>query len=392
MGVVEIVDLLAETAELAGSPRNRTLVALGQRAVGKGDRPRRPGEVPYTVFVGPSVWARKLGFSLKDYYTDPDTYLEQTLRIGLYRYKEIQDDAPLSTRLGFSLGAGFDPCLFGGQQVYVEFEDPWVDRQPTIRDSDDLARLEMPDFYTSGLMPLAHRFYQRFRELADLAGGGFEVDFPELGRGPFGLAWHLRGHNALLVDLLDSPHLARRLLRFVTDGRKRYETQRSEFLGTPIGPGSLMNDEVNVPCLSPSLYREFVLPLEKELADFHGGIRYWHSCGNLVPLLPLIRELKPEVQHISPFNDFATAVDRAGDAVMQVWMHPAEDVVLADEETMARALRAKVEVCEAKRVRGYTVTTGHMQTMRSPDHTIEQAKAWVRAARRVSEEVARAFS
>jgi uroporphyrinogen-III decarboxylase len=153
-----------------------------------------------------------------------------------------------------------------------------------------------------------------------------------------------------------------------------------------------MNDEVNVPCLSPSLYREFVLPLEKELADFHGGIRYWHSCGNLVPLLPLIRELKPEVQHISPFNDFATAVDRAGDAVMQVWMHPAEDVVLADEETMARALRAKVEVCEAKRVRGYTVTTGHMQTMRSPDHTIEQAKAWVRAARRVAEEVGRTFS
>ncbi|MBI2942098.1 MAG: hypothetical protein HYY04_16835 [Chloroflexi bacterium] len=386
MGLPEIKDLLAEVAELAETPRNRERRARSRRGVGKGDRPRRPGEVAYTVFLGPSVWARKFGFSLRDFYTDPDVYLEYSLRISLYRYKEIQDDAPLSTHLGFFLGAGFDSGLFGGEQVYCHDQDPWVDRRPVIRDPGDLERLAMPDFATSGLMPLAHRFYNRLKELA---GDAFEVGMPEMSRGPFGLAWHLLGYDELMVALLERPEFVHGLLRFLTEARKCYETQRAEFLERPVGPGTLGNDEVNVPCISPGLYQEFVLPLEKELAEFHGGIRYWHCCGNIVPLLPLIRDLRPQVQHISPFNDFATAIERAGDSVMEVWMHPAEDVVLADEAEMARALRAKVEACEARRVRGYTVTTGHIQVMQSPEHCVEQARTWVKVARRVEEEVAR---
>lgn len=385
MGVAEIRDLLAETADLACSPRNRELRARWQRSFGRGDRARLPGEVSYLAFVGPSVWARKFGFSLVDFYTDPDTYLEWTLRINLFRFKEVQDDAPLGTHLGFFLGSGFESSLFGGHQIYKADQDPWVDREPLVREPEDLARLAKPDFYSSGLMPLAHRFYNRIRELA---GDAFEVDMPEMSRGPFGLAWHLRGHDALMLDLLANPEFAHRLLRFATDARKHYELQRAEFLGRAIGLGMLGNDEVNVPCISPRLYREFVLPLEKDLADFHGGIRYWHCCGNITPLLPLIQELRPEVQHVSPFNDFATAVGLAGDSVIEVWMHPAEDVVLADEAAMERALRAKVEVCEAKQVKGYTIRTGHVQVMRSADHSIEQMRTWVRVAHRVAEEFA----
>ena len=391
MGVAEIIDLMAETAELADSARNRELLALAERVTGQpGAGPRRPGETQFAAFLGPSVWGRKLGFSLVDYYTDPDTCLEWSLRINLIRFKEIRDDTPLSKTLGFSLGAGFDPCLFGGRQVYVVDEDPWVDRDHVISSVADLERMPMPDFYTSGMMPLAHRFYARYRELADLAGGGFDVAFPELGRGPFGLAWHLRGHSALLFDLFDDPDFALTLLRFVTEARKHYERQRADFLGQPIAPGSLMNDEVNVPALSPGLYREFVLPLELDLAAFHGGIRYWHCCGNIVPLLPLIQQLRPRVQQLSPYNDFEAAVAGAGDSSLQIWMHPSDEVVLASEEEMYQALRWKLGVCEAQGVRSYTITTGHTQVMRSPDHSIEQVKAWVWAARRASEEVSAA--
>jgi hypothetical protein len=382
----EIRALVDEVVALRDSARNLALEERRAVATFQGPRPRRPGESSYTAFLGPSVWARKFGFSLRDYYLRPDVRLYYDLKIALFRFNEIQDDTPLPRGLGVFLGAGFDSSVFGGEQVYSDDVDPWVSRDPVIAEPSDLRRLRMPDFHTSGMMPLAHRFYG---ELGDLAGDAFRIVMPDITRGPFGLAWHIRGFDQLMLDLYDAPAFARDLLEFVTESRMHFSTARATWLGEPLKPGMLGNDEVNIPSISPAIYRDFILPRERDLAAFHGGIDYWHCCGDIVPLLLMIRELRPRVQHISPYNDFPVAVDRAAGSVLEIWMHPAEDVVLATEEEMAAALRRKVNVCEEKGVAGFTVTTGHVQVMRDPEHTIEQAKRWVRAARLVEEETGR---
>ena len=43
--------------------------------------------------------------------------------------------------------------------------------------------------------------------------------------------------------------------------------------------GEILDDDVSVPLISPAIYRDFVFPVEKRLADFHGGVAYWHDCG-----------------------------------------------------------------------------------------------------------------
>ena len=93
--------------------------------------------------------------------------------------------------------------------------------------------------------------------------------------------------------------------------------------------GSLYNDEVNVPLLSPQLYEKFILPYEIELSKFYGVISYWHSCGNTAPLLRLIRCI-PHLQmiHISPWTDLEQSVADLADSgiALEVVLHPLVDV------------------------------------------------------------------
>ncbi len=157
----------------------------------------------------------------------------------------------------------------------------------------------MPDFYRSGLMPLAHQYYEVIGELID---NDFNVVFPEWGRRSFGVATHIRGYENFLSDMISNPKFAHRILRLITDTRKEWITERAKFLGKCKGKGNIYNDEVNCPSLSPELYEEFALPYELELSDFHGGILYFHSCGDTTKLLPLIAKINTiEMFHVGPW-------------------------------------------------------------------------------------------
>ena len=97
-------------------------------------------------------------------------------------------------------------------------------------------------------MPLVHMMYDRISELAE---GEYTVVFPEWGRGPFGVAQHIRGLQDLLSDMVLHPDYVRRLMRFITDARKTWTEERARFLGRKVDKGNLYNDEVNCPTLSP---------------------------------------------------------------------------------------------------------------------------------------------
>ena len=82
--------------------------------------------------------------------------------------------------------------------ILSEHIEPWLGRKPAIANKEDLDKLGMPDFYKSGLMPLAHRYYQELRRFSRR----LRVVFPA-GAQSVRRRWHIRGHNELLVDILD---------------------------------------------------------------------------------------------------------------------------------------------------------------------------------------------
>lgn len=389
MIVQNIKRLLQEVGEIADSDRNRQLERIWQpsedavRDSWRGT-PRPVGSagfkgIPITVEPEKAMWAKILGFRVKDFYTIPEVYLEYSLKIAKYKFQEFEDDAPVGKSVDIWLGSAFEPSLFGVETVYLEDKSPWIGKNPIIKKEEDLDSLEYPDFYKSGSMPLAHRFYEHIRELVN---EDFNITFPCWMKGPFGTAVHLRGMKELLIDMMVRPDFVHKLMRFITESRKRWTEERAKYLGVKVGRGDLDNDEVNCPTLSPKTYQEFVLPYEKDLCEFHGGISYWHSCGDTTRLLPLIKEIpKLGMLHIGPWTDLSKAVEVFGSTVpFEICLHPVRDVLLATEASMKSKLTEIVKTCGKM---AYTARADGLDAIGALDSAVSQVKLWIRVAREV---------
>lgn len=332
--------------------------------------------IPFTVEPEIPMWAKILGFDVKEFYNDPGCYLKNTLSMMIYRFENFQDFTCIEKIIPIWLGTTFESSLFGSKTIFTEGESPWLDREPIIRTQEDLDRLTSPDFYKSGLMPLAHRMYEQINELVK---GEYTVVFPEWGRGPFGVAQHIRGMENILVDMILTPDFLHRLLRFVTNARKSWSKERAKFLKRKVDKGNLYNDEVNSPTLSPQQYEEFVLPYEMELCEFYGGISYWHSCGDTTRLLGAIRKI-PDIDmfHIGPWTSLREARRVfARYTALEKCLMPTEDIQFISEREMGEKLENIRAILDGV---SYTVRADGFQVISSLDDDLEKIRQWVRTA------------
>jgi len=337
------------------------------------------GAVGYTIEPEIPLWARILDFDIPEFYTNPRTYLEQSLRMAAYRHEQLPDCTVVGKEIPIWLGVPFEPSLFGQATIYSSTASPWIGKRPVVGSAVDLALLRRPDFLRDGLMPTAHRFYQ---EIGELLPEDFSVLFPEWGRSPFAVALHLRGMENIAIDMLERPEFVTQLVDLMTSYRKEWTSERAEFLHQPVEPGNLYNDEINCPFLSPEMYRRFALPGEQELSRFHGGIAYWHSCGNITPLLPLILEI-PQLGmlHVGPWTDLEKVLESVPDSVaLEVCLHPVRDVQTSGPQEMREDLRRIRSLCAG---RAYTVRANGMQPLHSVQHELEQMQTWLEAAAEV---------
>ena len=334
--------------------------------------------VPFTVEPEIPMWAKILNFDVKEYYTNPRCYFENNLKMMIYRFEEFQDFTPVEKSMGIWLGATFESSLFGSRSIFMKDEDPWIDREPVIKRYQDIDNLKFPDFYQSGLMPLAHRMYNW---MSELAGDEYTIVFPEWRMGPFGVACALRGMENLLADLLLKPEFVHRLMRLITDARKKWVKERAEFLGQKVGQGDLDDDEVNSPCLSPEQYREFVLPYEKELCEFHGGIGYWHSCGDTTKLLNSIRIIpRIDLFHIGPWTDLKKSKEVFGEnSALEKCLMPTADIQLASRTQMEAKLDEIRSVLDGS---SYTVRADGLQVINSLETDLTVIEQWIKIARK----------
>jgi uroporphyrinogen-III decarboxylase len=344
------------------------------------------GAIPLVVLSMNAFYHHAFGLDLKGFYTDPRTYLRGYLTACLHKFRWFQDDTFFLPEVPIWLGPSFEPSLFGKQVLYTEDSDPWIGQEPVLNAKSDLDRLEPPDFRQDGLMPVVHRMYE---EIGDLVGARLKVRFTDWLRGPFVLAFHLRGAANILMDMVDDPAFVHKLMRFITDARKGWCGERAAFLGENIGQGDLYNDEVNVPFLSPAFYREYVLPYEIELSQFHGQIGYWHSCGDTGPLAATIRTIPHlKMTNISGWTDFdlaATAYAKTG-IPLEANIHPLRDLQQATETEM----RSKV-TCIARRrrdhgIKAMFIRVDSLELLHGVAYDIGMAQRWLQIARDCVEE------
>ncbi|OGD21452.1 MAG: hypothetical protein A2W03_11785 [Candidatus Aminicenantes bacterium RBG_16_63_16] len=307
--------------------------------------PRRKDQIPIVADLEYPLWARVLDFSVKEFYTDPLTYLEKQLEMSLYRYEVFRDDSGLGRTIAIWLGVNFEPSLLGCRSVYPDHLDPLIDRSLIIiKDEESLKELAAGeiDIRNSGILGLAHEFYDRIQETLP---GDWKVIFPDWVIGPFGVAACLRGYENILADLVLAPEFFMRILDVVSDKMIEYSRERAKFLGIPIERPNLHHDDVNDQNFSSSAYRRYVYPAERRLNSFYGGFQYWHSCGNVENFLDDLLEFVNLVMlDCGGWNDldvFLDAFKRKGieGVGIEKRFNPVRDVIGADDRTIRDKLR-----------------------------------------------------
>ena len=339
--------------------------------------------IPYVIELENSLWAQVLGFDLGKYYTDPATYLEAQLRMIIYKY-EWRDHTSFSKTIPLWLGSPFEPSMFGVEVISEPGQDPWIGKTPVVKEYGDIARLAHPDFRKSGLMPAAHRLYEGIAELLD---DDFRVIFPKWNRSPFAVALHTRGIDNILVDMLSEPEFAQELIDFMVEARLHWERERAAFLGQDLTKCDIANDEVNCPLLSPRLYKECVLPGEKRISQCHGGIAYWHSCGNITELVSLIAQIPNlDMVSVSGWTDLRTAVMEFGrrGIAMEICLHPVRDLQVGTAEHLQQKLLEIKNICTQNNVcPSVVVRASGFQVFKSVADTLGSVKRFLTVAEEV---------
>lgn len=349
--------------------------------------PKRQDQIPIVADLEFPLWAKVLGFRVKEFYTRPLTYLEKQLEMSLYRYEAFKDDSGLGRTVAIWLGVNFEPSLLGCRSVYPEDFDPLVDRSLiVIKDEDGLKELEAKeiDIKNSGILALAHEFYDRIKETLPT---GWNVIFPDWVIGPFGVAACLRGYENILADLVLAPEFFVKMLDVVSKKMIEFSAARAKFLGIPLERPNLHHDDVNSQNFSRTAYRRFVLPAEKRLNAFYGGFQYWHSCGNVENFIDDLLEFKNLVMlDCGGWNDLAVfleAFKRKGtDGIgLEKRFNPVRDVIGADERSIRNGLRRLYDIAEESKNLCLDFKIDGIGGLGDPGEMVDRVKTFIRISR-----------
>lgn len=335
--------------------------------------------VPCTLFLGPTYWNKKIGLNIGKYYTDPYYHLENYLRIAIERFENYEGNTFFEKTIPINFSVGFETELLGGKVVYLPDKDPWVGTDgKVVKELDDIDELPDADFSTNKYMHFVNDFYE---EICGLVNdyNGFKVKFPDWFRGAFPLALELGGWEDFLINTIAHKNLVHSLVKFITEFRISWCKEREKLTGekTIIRLG---NDEINYPTISPSLYEELILPYELMLYNMGNKISYWHSCGNITPLVNSIAKIPSiDLIQVSPFTDLEKVIEvfKERSTAFQIWMHPVRDILFASLEHMENALSNIKRTCEKFGVQNYCIVSGHIQPMMDLNQQEVKTRQWL---------------
>lgn len=352
------------------------------------------GQIPLVVNMELSLKSDLFGFSVKEYFHDPEIYLEKYLEHVIYRFTEIQDDVPIILELPVYRSSYFEASLFGRELVYPDDHDTVLSDTPLLKDLADIDALPAVDFNHGEPMSHAKQLYEYVCE--QTRGREFTVVFMDWLRNPFGVATWLYGEQEFLEATKTDPEGAQRLTAYVAECRNRWMRQRAEYVGQDLVTAPLYSDSVRGDTLSRQQYLEFVQPYEMAIAELHGGINYWHSCGDTTPLLEQLGALPLEMFHVGPWTSVQKAAEVFGPkgVALEICIQkhgqygpgpwPAgDDLFRSSPEEMENKIRQVVGQVVRGGATAFSIVAGPLHRTRGAGRDVKTIKTWLHTARSV---------
>jgi len=210
-------------------------------------RGERLGHVPLALIIDSPWIPGHLGVNHIDYYLDPDVWFESNLKV----MNEFPEPIFLPS-WWVEYGMAVEPSAFGAKIRFHRDKTP--DCRGILKRLEDFEKSAV-DPEKDGLMPFVLHQYEK------LKGRIFEAGFTMpmvAARGPLCTAAHLRGLTGFLMDLMDDPEGARKIIEEATKAAISWLEAQARTIGESV-EGILLLDDI-VGLVGPSLYREFAHP------------------------------------------------------------------------------------------------------------------------------------
>lgn len=337
--------------EAMSIPEDGLVDALHERVEAKrevlAERDRQFGadRVPIGSYMENIGWPGLFGFDMNRYFRDPDFAFYQDLRQKIFWLDNSADDGLPAFGVDATAGHYFDMTLFGLEVTHQADGVPQFGHHP-VADEPDLSLLTRFDFRRTGTMPGLLRMYERMGELAEReTGGELGVSFPNFNRGPLDICMQICGYENFVAYMYERPDFALDFLDLVADERARWRRERRDYLGLeePDGPRRIDDDWVNIPFITPELFRDFVAPVYERIRANEGPVTGWHTCGRFVPVAENLLAALPELEtlEISGWNDF-DRLDQIAPPDLPFYVHFKNAFVLTEAEDAHRGLLEQV--------------------------------------------------
>jgi MtaA/CmuA family methyltransferase len=208
------------------------------------------------------------GLSIEEYCTNPTRAITAMMNY----YERYQPDVVLAYN-----DLAKEAEAFGCRVKYSDYVVPSIDQHVLSDDKSALARLTMPDPYTTARLP---GFLEQCQALVKAkpptAIGAVAV-------GPWTIAMLLRNPETMLLDTFEDPQFIHDVMRVCTDFCKIWG---DAIVKTGIGL-SFSEPTASISLISPDNYREFIAPYHKELVDHFKAKKVGvttHICGTTYPI------------------------------------------------------------------------------------------------------------
>ena len=304
--------------------------------------------------------------ALKRRYTDrvPMTVLigPYCSRLTRYTVKEILTDVKKSTDAHLAFYHRFEPdSLIIYNDIYLEVEalgcelEFFDDRTShpksvLLKDKSHLARLKIPDPDKDGRIPyfmeLCQRVSSQVRKTATVGLGH---------SGPWNIAMHLRGVEALLMDTVDDPGFVHELMKFTTEVVCKVG---DALLKAGFAP-SLGEAGASCSLISPSIFKEFIKPCHRQLCRYFESkkaLMALHICGYIDPVIADVLDSGIRFLSLDAPSSLEKIIDRSAGRLIVMGNVPTTLFAGGTREEMEQAIRDCIHT--AAEGSGYILASG----------------------------------
>jgi hypothetical protein len=252
---------------------------------------RANARVPIVFASDDALWLKLTGQSFARFYEDPRVQLQVQLEGPAWFSENVVHDRPFGPPADtWSVAARFwmDDSDFFGCEVTLQ-EDTYAWSKPLSGSKQDLLQR------LAGIDPSQRvkqtRLWSLHQAMGEMCEGMIwrdlpvQVIFPGGGtHGVFTTACHVRGVEALCLDLVEDPDFAAEFLGLITEKLIAKIGAWHELAGTGTtlpGPGGWGMPDDSIQLLSADTYRRAILPHHERIySAMTTGPRSMHLCGH----------------------------------------------------------------------------------------------------------------